>query len=354
MRICIVGSEKVWSIDKLYYKYLVEEGIDVAMFPAHDLFHDYYYKSFVNKILYRTGISGILNGINSSFLQFVEEFKPDVVWVFKGMEISPKTLSFLHEREVFLVNYNPDNPFLFTGRGSGNRNITASIPYYDLFFTYDALIAERLKKEFGKSVEILPFGYELEEADFESAKEKDEAIKLCFLGNPDKYRAAFILQLAEKIKSSGGQVVVVGNHWNTFIPDNSEIQVHPPVYGSAFWSTLRRYRVQLNIMRPHNLYSHNMRSFEIPAVGGIMLTPQTDDHARYFENGESAFFYKDLNEAAEKALYLLNMPVDDANLVRTKARGVSLANGYSYKERALQALLNIESYKMTKKRAESI
>ena len=57
------------------------------------------------------------------------------------------------------------------------------------------------------------------------------------------------------------------------------------VESSDFWKVLRKYRVQLNLMRPHNLDSHNMRSIEVPAVGGIGLFPDTPDHERFFEKG---------------------------------------------------------------------
>jgi len=344
MRICIVGSEKVWSIDRLYFKYLVEEGQDASMFPAHDIFYDYYYKSVFNKLRYRAGVSRILEEINSSFLQFVETVRPDIVWIFKGMEIFAETLATLKSQGVFLVNYNPDNPFFFSGKGSGNKNISESIRHYDLFFTYDDSIAKRLEEEFGKPVEMLPFGYEMDDAAFDLAEGQDEIVKLCFLGNPDKHRAAFVLALSEKMKARGGHIDVIGNHWKRFLPQESGIEIFPPVYSAGFWSALRRYRVQLNMMRPHNQLSHNMRSFEIPAVGGIMLTPDTPDHARFFTDGKNAFLYSGVEDAADKAMYLLRLSKQEADRIRLEARNTSIRSGHSYKARSLQALKGIKKH----------
>jgi hypothetical protein len=114
---------------------------------------------------------------------------------------------------------------------------------------------------------LLPFGFELSDKLFKECSEQDEVMKLCFLGNPDKERVQFIEQLANSLP-----IGVYGNDWNKHTI-HSNITCFGPVYRDGFWKTLYRYRVQLNLMRPHNPASHNMRSFEIPAVGGIGLYP---------------------------------------------------------------------------------
>ncbi|HLY70249.1 MAG TPA: glycosyltransferase, partial [Puia sp.] len=105
-------------------------------------------------------------------------------------------------------------------------------------------------------------------------------------------------------------------------------------YGDEFWKTLRRYRVQLNLMRIHNINSYNMRSFEIPAVGGIMIAPDTPEHRMFFENGKEAIFFKNSGECLEKINCVLDLTTDDANQIRNNARHRSISSGYSYKDRA--------------------
>ena len=43
-------------------------------------------------------------------------------------------------------------------------------------------------------------------------------------------------------------------------------------------------------MRIHNPDSHNMRSFEVPGVGGIMVAPDTKEHRIFFEVGKEIFY----------------------------------------------------------------
>ena len=157
-------------------------------------------------------------------------------------------------------------------------------------------------------------------------------MKLCFLGNPDEQRAAFLLQLAGEFT-----IDVYGVDWNKYIR-HSNITVYPPVYGDEFWQTLHKYRVQLNLMRQHNPDSHNMRSFEVPGAGAIGLFPYTPDHAQFFVEQKEVFLYKNMEECRRYAGLLLNMTQEDADRIRIAARKKSLEEGYAYSDRALQVL----------------
>ncbi|HLY70820.1 MAG TPA: hypothetical protein VKR53_13905, partial [Puia sp.] len=139
-KILIVGSDQVWSIERIYLKYLAELGIDTELFAAQNLFYDYYKKSAFNKIVFRLGVSFIYNKINKLLVEKAHQYKPDVICIFKGMEIFPETIDKLKVKGCKVVNYNPDNPFIFSGRGSGNKNVKNSIGRYNLHFTYDKAV----------------------------------------------------------------------------------------------------------------------------------------------------------------------------------------------------------------------
>ncbi|MEO5684468.1 MAG: glycosyltransferase [Chitinophagaceae bacterium] len=338
MRLLIVGSDKVHAIENFYVKYLRGSVPDVVLFPATSIFHDYYYKSLFNKLVYRAGISPILTTINKKFKKLVEDFDPACIWIFKGMELFPSTLEWVRNRGIKLANYNPDNPFIFTGRGSGNKNITDSLSLYDLQFTYSMEIKRQLMEASSAKVVLLPFAYDIPDAVLTAVREQTEIIKTCFLGNPDPQRAAFIQQLAEM----GASIDVYGNDWNKFI-SHSSITVFPPVYELELWKTLARYRVQLNIMRVHNVNSHNMRSFEVPAIGGIQLAPDTPEHRVFFESGKEIFLYSNTAECLEKINYLIQLPQSTAASIRSAAQNRCVASGYSYRNRAAQVAGELKS-----------
>ncbi|MFM9840732.1 MAG: glycosyltransferase [Cyclobacteriaceae bacterium] len=333
MNILIVGANSKYAIELPYVKYLSDvSGVSkVDFFPAQNIFLEFYKKNLLNKLTYRAGLSTVLNEINGALIEFIDKCKPDFIFVFKGMEIFPSTLKRARDMGVKLVNYNPDNPFVFTGRGSGNSNVRKSIGVYDLHLTYDAEVKSRIENEFKIKSKILPFGYELDQGLFEICKQEIEINRACFLGNPDSQRARFVNNLA----SYKLPIDVYGHGWSRFVK-SKYIAVYDAVYSDSFWKTLRKYRIQINLMRVHNPNSHNMRTFEVPAVGGIQLAPDTSDHRFFFSNGKEIFLYRNSDDCSNQAIELLSWPSSSALEVRENARSRSLRSSYSYKDRALQ------------------
>ncbi len=338
MKIFIVGSDKVYAIENFYAKYLREIGVEIFHFSAQSIFYDYYQKNILNKLIFKAGLSTIFKNINKIFKQEVENFNPDVIWIFKGMEIFPRTLQWARSRNTWLVNYNGDNPFIFSGKGSGNSNVTRSIKLFHLHLTYNSSVKKQMEAEYNIPTGILPFGFDISDGLYEKCRQQPEVIKACFLGNPDKFRGAFLDELAQL----GIQLDVYGNDWQKFVT-HPNIRIFAPVYGDDFWLTLCRYRVQLNLMRPHNPDTHNMRTFELPGVGGIQLAPDTDDHKNYFEPGKEIFIFDTVAACAVQIREILSFSKEQAQMIRDAARTRSLQSGYRYKDRAYQALQQIKT-----------
>jgi len=328
MKILVVGAGRVPAIERYYVDHLNELGVDTRLYDAQNIFFDYYWKSIFNKMLFKAGISPIYSRINAIFKRLVEEMSPDIIWVFKGMELFPESLQWAKDRKIKLVNYNTDNPFIFSGKGSGNRNVVDSLGLFDLHLTYDRSIRERIIQEYKIPCELLPFSFEADEKLFERCRAQAEEIRVCFLGSPDKDRAAFLEEIGREVP-----LTIYGPGWEKFIKSSS-ISVHGAVHNDEFWKTLYRYRVQINFMRPHNPDSHNMRSFEVPGTGGIMLAPSTTDHRAYFVENEEIFLFSSPGECVKKAKYLLHLSSDEAARIRGNARRRSIGSGYSYLGRA--------------------
>ncbi len=335
MRILIVGSDKHWAIENYFLNYFqAQEGIEADLFPGHNIFHEFYYQSIFNKVSFRLGLSRIYKRINAQLIAKANDFQPDVIWVFKGMEIFPSTLQKLKKQNIFLANYNPDHPFVFAHRGSGNQNVLEGLPYYDLHLSYSKNILSEIQKKYGIQGEWLPFAYQPVEEKV-SIPKKDEK-RVCFIGNPDKIRADFIRFLGEQ----GVPVDVYGHYWEKHLRGlkNSPIRIHPPVFQEAFQRTAVQYRVQLNIFRPQNKDSHNMRTFEMPALGCIMLAPYSAEHLILFEENKEAFYYHDREDACRKAKQILGLSQEQAFQVKQNALRRSKESGYTYDDRARHVL----------------
>jgi spore maturation protein CgeB len=338
MKIFLVGSDNEYAIENFYVKYLREAGVEVFHFAAQTFFYSYYRKSVFNKIIYRSGFSSILKKINQQFKIEVENVKPDFIWIFKGMEIFPESLKWARSKGIRLINYNGDSPFVFSGRGSGNKNVKDAIGLYDLFLTYSSADREKMEKDFNVRSQILPFGFDISEELFDKCAVQEEINKVCFIGNPDSYRKNFLKSLAQ----NDVKIDVYGSSWHRYIKD-SNINVLGPVKNDEFYKTLRRYRVQLNLMRPHNPTTHNMRTFEMGGIGAIQLAPATADHSFYFKEYEEIFLFDGLGECLQKIAYIMRLDKETSGNVRAQARIRSVEGGYSYKCRSNQALSFIKN-----------
>jgi spore maturation protein CgeB len=328
-KILIVGSSKTFALEVIYKKHLTNLDNLVEIYPIQDLFLDFYNKSIFNKIIFRLGLSDIYKKIQQGLLSFVIEFQPSHIIIFKGMEVLPSTLKIWRNKKIKIINYNPDNPFIFSGRGSGNNNLTNSISLFDLYVSYDKDIVQQLKLKNVNSI-LIPFGFDIEDFDFEQIIDEPEILRVCFVGNPDSERVNFI----KKLNSYNIPIDLYGNGWGKYI-QSSTINIFPSVYGIEFSKTLRKYAVQLNLMRIHNVDSHNMRSFDIPGVGGIMLAPKTTDHALYFKDNIEVVLFENIDDCVRKINYLLHCDPTKRELIRTNSRKISIKN-YTYQNRVSQ------------------
>ena len=339
MKLLIAGSDKIYAIENFYVKYLRELGVQVFHFPSQSKFYDYYQKRLTNKLIFKAGFSSILNKIKNEFKKTVEDFSPDIIWIFKGMELEPESLIWAKKKNILLVNFNADSPFVFSGSGSGNAFVKSSISLYDLHLTYSLWIQQKFDRELKIPAAIIPFGFDIDELLYQKCCREAEVIKTCFVGNPDKYRGEFIQELAE----NGVALDVYGNNWEKFVK-HKNVRFCEAVYGENLWFILRRYRVQLNLMRPHNTDSHNMRTFEVPGVGGIQLAPTTIDHKTFFDPEKEIFIFEGIDDCKKQIERLLSFSLEEANVIRETARKRSLLSGYTYKARALQVLELFENF----------
>ena len=80
----------------------------------------------------------------------------------------------------------------------------------------------------------------------------------------------------------------------------------------------------------------SMKTIEIPACGGFMLTNWTEDQATLFRDGKECVFYNTMEEMIEKARYYLE---NDEEREKIRRAGMAAVATYTYRNSAI-ALLN--------------
>jgi spore maturation protein CgeB len=336
MKLLIVGNIVHASIEHHYIKYLNQLELPTTAFNLGNYFD---VKNIAFRIRNKLGDISIYKQANAALIKHCEQEKPTIVWVFKGIEIFPETLQYLKNIGIYLVNYNPDHPFLRTSTSHGGKQIEAAVPLYDFHFTYIKTLCQKFEKEYHLKSEWLPFGFELSDTLYNQINESNDVInKIAFVGNPDSIRANTV----KLILSKGYQVDVYGHGWEKWVKKNEQINVYDAVYGNGFWEKIKNYKVQLNIFRPHNIGSHNMRTFEIPAIGGIQLAPYSAEHEELFKPEKEIFLYENDEQMFNQIDKLLNYSSEQILDFGKLARAKSVDQNYSYQNRANQVLQSLK------------
>jgi spore maturation protein CgeB len=257
--------------------------------------------------------------------------------IFKGMEFDLKTLEECKQLtpSSIWVNINPDDPFNIVSRGASNKNILKSLTFYDFYCSWSKSIAEQLQKSGCKSVVYLAFGYD-EELHLVSDQPNVRIPEfISFIGTWDQDRETLLSKLV------GFNLKIQGGHWQRAkrdfpFKDNVCSRV---VFGMDLSRIVSSAAISLNPMRAQNRGSHNMRTFEIPASGGLMLTYRSKEQQLFFPENEACYMYGDASELRKKIEYILANK-DEAESVRKQ--GKKLVKEHTYTNR-VKYLLEVVS-----------
>jgi spore maturation protein CgeB len=322
----LVGNDTEWAIEPIFAKYLNRLGLRTEIFSISNLYKEL---SLLDKIKIRINDFSVYKELNSSLYEFCLKVKPKCLWVFKGVEIFPETLYSIRKLGILIVNFNPDHPFERNYLSSGSSLILDSIKLYDLHFTYNLKIKDRLWRDYSISAKWLPFGYDhIYDFNF-FGNSYSEIEKICFIGNADKDRVKTIRFLLK----NNFEIDVYGNYWEK-IERHKNLRKFEPVYGEEFYKLIRLYKIQLNILRTQNYDSHNMRTFEIPSIGGVQLTQHSQEQLMFYKDGEEIFTYNDEPTLIKKINYLFDISKNEVDELRLLAYKRTMNSNYSYLDRA--------------------
>ncbi|MBS1665950.1 MAG: glycosyltransferase [Bacteroidetes bacterium] len=333
MKILVLGTFNEFALEHYYLNGLKRAGADCSYF---DIAHDYdtaIETSLLNKFINRLSPSLLFEPCNKKLLQFIGNKQFDAILVFKGMTLYPATLEKLKSHTKLLCCYNPDHPFKFYSTGSGNKNIVNSIDHYDIYFTYAQKIAEQLKQGWKTEAHVIPFGYDDVPQLNAGMGGNPYTQQNLFIGAWDKERMDWLL----KIHSVG--IVVYGDpNWAKLSNQNRSTNISyggKPKYGMEYKMALQNAGTIINLLRRQNMEedSHNMRTFEVPGYGGLLVSNRTKEQSQFFEEDKEAVYFDEVGELNDK-LAFLSKNESVANNIKQAAKTRSEKSGYGYSSRS--------------------
>ena len=240
----------------------------------------------------------------------------ELVLIVKGAFIDSHIIDYLRMRfDSPIVCWNPDSPFdtAISNRGAGIRSAIAA---YDAYITWAHDVAEQLIPIV--RVIVIPFAWDPELMP-PTPGYGVAAGRIVFIGTGSRERYDWLAGLAHL------HPLIFGDRW----PAIDGLDTRPPVRGLSFCRIVGEAKWNLNLLRPQNALSHNMRTFELVGAGGTQVAPYTDDHQRFLGSDSQTVLFRTRRELEN---ILCSDPTEHS------PRHQALLKEHTYTDRARQLL----------------
>ena len=164
---------------------------------------------------------------------------------------------------------------------------------------------------------------------------------IAFVGAWDREREEILSELGDL------PIKIYGYGWNRIAarsPLRDKVKPHN-IYGGELRQFISSAKASINILRPQNHGSHNMRTFEIPAMRGLMVTTYSDEQNCFFPDGQASLMFSNTVELKEKLKLVLEGAYNDTQIREAAFR---LSRDHSYDNRARTLCNRIALYQQSK------
>lgn len=277
-------------------------------------------KGFAWEELYGIGLSGRvqkrfqtgpgINRINRALIQQVKEFKPDLLYIYRGVPIRPVTLEKIKKySSTIIASFNNDDPFGTTAGWSLWRNFKKSIPLYDVHFVFRKTNVDEYASMGAKNVKVLmPYyvpwlHYPMNLTDEDKRKYACDVVFVGYAHTLDP-RIKFNKKLIDNgvaLKNYGPGWELVSKKYN-WLKD----KWNPAIWGIEYTKAIKASKTALILLSRMNRDTYTSRCFEIPAIGTPMLSERTDDMLRLFGENRHAMYFSSEDELFDKVKFLIS------------------------------------------------
>lgn len=337
----LIGQFAPGGIERYFIEGLQKCGAHITTYDVGGRYYENVSRSTANRIINKISPDFFYRPLNEQLLKWVAGKQFDAILVFKGMELFPATVDLLRRHGVVLANFNGDHPFEFYSPGSGNKNVADSIPYYDVHFSYAKKIVCQLQQRFAKTAYCIPFGYSSQIGCPSGVASLDYHNRVLFVGAYDEQRASYLNRLRFK------GLDIYGNlKWRTRTLFKQKVHSayrNRSLLGNDYAKAAVSSTCMINLLRQQNIRedSHNMRTFEVPGYGGLLISQRTTEQQEYFEEDREAVYFDTVDELNDKLCYLCK---NDEIVRRIKRAGHerALKSDYSYDNRSRQLFSHLQ------------
>lgn len=319
MKVMVVG-EFTWPwYQEACARALESLGCEVLRFSCHEEFRtrepqggEPRFRSQLHRLQYGLLAGPLVSQVNRRLLECVAAGRPDVVLFYNVHFIRRATVAALKVRfpEILLCQYANDNPFSPRARWRIWRHFRASLPLFDVHFSYRESNLEEFRRRGARQVHMFR-SYFIEEEDAPLGAESIAPrfrSDVVFAGH---YEDDGRLEALEALSRAGYRLNLFGGGWSAALPklppDSPLRRLFPvsPATGDEYRQALCGAKVALCFLSTLNRDTYTRRSFQIPAMKVAMLSQHSDDLAAMFAADQEAVFFRSTGELLDKLAWLL-------------------------------------------------
>jgi len=299
-KVLIVGQNlDLGTTEEVYGRQFSVIGSQVQYFTWTETLPKLTSVSLINKLVNRFAWKSLAKKANSKLVNIAQKFKPTLTFVVSPLLLHPDSILALQEYGPVFVFYT-DNP-LDSHHTHTNSWEKGRLCLWDAALIWNPELVDKLHKNGVKRAFFHQFCADTQ-YHFPQRQNLPE-YDIAFIGNWDtsKKREKYLKTVADYNLGLWGS-----DYWNVRCREPSlrgisqgmcSYQDIPKFLGTA--------KMALNILRPQNEGGHNIRTYEIPATGTLMLSERSETLLNLFIEDREAVYFSSPEELREKVKYLM-------------------------------------------------
>ncbi|RME61152.1 hypothetical protein D6779_00585 [Candidatus Parcubacteria bacterium] len=229
-----------------------------------------------------------------------EIWRPDLIIVIRCEDLAPSIIRRMGSVTRYgCVNIYPDSPHVVPGIRLLDK-LTSALPEYRTVFTFSKALVPVFFQMGARDVRWLPFACDpvLQRP---VGSMRDYECNIAYLGCWGPLQEQWLMPMAEK------GLHIYGSGWDRLGRGSPLRECWRPGKGMGhdMPAAIAGAKIVFNIVRAEHGCAHSMKTFEIPACGGFMITNRTDEQACFLEDRKEAVFFDSAQEAMDAVEYYL-------------------------------------------------
>ncbi len=309
---------------------LKEKKINYKVFDFYKYINPKYLNFYLDKVVNKLTYLYNENIINRKLLLEIDNYKPDILLISKGVNIFPDTLKQFKQKGIIIANWNPDD---FFNKLNSSKNLLDSLNLYDFVFSARKHLFEEYQHKGIKNPHYIEWYY-IPWLHKKYTSVHNVENKVTFIGTYSKRRESILGSINNAIP-----IEIWGGGWTfSSLRNNTNINVKNKFLSqSEFPKIISESLINLNILTNENRDQTNLKIFEITASNGLLLTETTEISKSIL--GNSSFFYdpNNLSSLNDNINSIISSSGNIANIRESGYKNIT-SNHHSIYDRVEQIL----------------